>query len=225
MLITITIHVILILLLLFAFGLKYMDPPLESGIAVNFGNSDVGSGSVQPSEPIRSAPKQSKPKPVSTQAEELQEEVITQEIEDAPVIENKEKKEESKVNPVREEQEEEPVEEEVEPDPTPDKATTDALSSLINAPKSEGNGNTSEGNNEIGGDKGRPDGDPKASAYYGTGKGLDGDGNYLLGGRRALNKEKYLQQCNEAGVVVVSIEVDRGGEGGKCCTGGKRNYQ
>jgi len=212
MLITVIIHVILILLLLFVFGLKYMDPPLESGIAVNFGNSDVGSGSLKPSEPVRSAPKQSKPKPVSKKAEELKEEVITQEIEEAPVIENKEKKKENKVTPAREEQEEEPVEEEVEPDPTPDKATTDALSSLINAPKRDGNADTSEGNDQIGGDKGRPDGDPKASAYYGTGKGLDGDGNYLLGGRRALNKEKYQQQCNEAGVVVVSIEVDRSGK-------------
>ena len=61
------------------------------------------------------------------------------------------------------------------------------------------------------GEKGKPNGDPNASSYYGTGKGLDGDGNYLLGGRKALNKAKYLQDCNEAGKVVVSIEVDRSG--------------
>ena len=41
---------------------------------------------------------------------------------------------------------------------------------------------------------------------------MDGDGNYLLGGRKALNKKKFVQDCNEAGTVVVSIEVDRNGK-------------
>ena len=69
-----------------------------------------------------------------------------------------------------------------------------------------------EGNDEDSGDKGDPNGDPNAKSYYGTGKGLDGDGNYLLGGRKALNKQKFIQDCNEAGTVVVSIEVDRNGK-------------
>ena len=33
-----------ILLLMFFFGLKYYDPPIEYGVAVNFGNSDFGQG-------------------------------------------------------------------------------------------------------------------------------------------------------------------------------------
>ena len=98
------------------------------------------------------------------------------------------------------------------PDPKPDKSTSDALSSLINGPKNNGKAEGSEGNDNKAGDKGDPNGDPNASNYYGTGKGLDGDGNYLLGGRKALNKEKYIQDCNEAGKVVVSIEVDRNGK-------------
>ena len=100
----------------------------------------------------------------------------------------------------------------VAPDPTPDKKTTDALSSLINGPKSDGTEKGGEGNDDKTGDKGNPDGDPNAKSYYGNGKGLDGDGNYLLGGRKALNKEKFVQECNEAGTVVVSIEVDRNGK-------------
>ena len=86
------------------------------------------------------------------------------------------------------------------------------MSNLINAPKSDGTAKGSEGNDQTTGDKGDPNGDPNAKSYYGTGKGLDGDGNYLLGGRKALNKEKYVQDCNEAGKVVVSIEVDRNGK-------------
>lgn len=65
----------LILFLIFTLGLKYLDPPEEYGIAVNFGTSDVGSGNSQ-SEP---APSSSTPQ---EQVEEVVEEV--QEIEEIP---------------------------------------------------------------------------------------------------------------------------------------------
>ncbi len=51
-----------------------------------------------------------------------------------------------------------------------------------------------------------------SSAYYGNGSGLDGDGNYRLGGRKALNKEKIPQDCNESGLVVVQIKVNQAGQ-------------
>ena len=51
--ITALIAVILVLLL-FVMGTNYMDPPEEYGVAINFGNSEVGSGKVQPTEPIKS---------------------------------------------------------------------------------------------------------------------------------------------------------------------------
>lgn len=53
--ITSGIFAILLLIVLF-FGLTYMDPPPENGIAVNFGSSDVGQGEIQPTEPIKSTP-------------------------------------------------------------------------------------------------------------------------------------------------------------------------
>lgn len=206
MTITVLLHVI-ILLLLFYFGFTYLDPPPENGIAVNFGTTDFGQGDNQPSEPIKTAPKQTTSETLPETKTEIKEEVVTQNTEDAPVIKKEEKKNEVKENP----KEVKKVETK-KPDPKPDKSTTDALSSLINGPKNEDKAEGSEGNDTKAGDKGSPDGDPNASSYYGTGKGLDGDGNYLLGGRKALNKEKYLQDCNEAGKVVVSIEVDRTGK-------------
>ena len=202
--ITVVIHVLLILLLLF-FGLTYLDPPPESGIAINFGTMETGSGVEQPQEPIEAAPQQTtaEVKPVETS---IKEEVVTQEIEAAPVIQEK-KKEEPIVQKV-----EKPVEEKPEPakkpDPKPDKSTTDALSSILNAPRQDGTQSSGEGNDQTAGDKGDPSGDPNANAYYGSGTGLDGDGNYRLGGRRALNKEKFVQDCNESGRVVVQIEVN-----------------
>ncbi len=209
--ITVVIHVI-ILLLLFYVGLSYLDPPPENGIAVNFGTMDTGSGNVQPTEKIKTAPKPTTTKPVVQQKAEIKEEVVTQDNEEAPVIKKEEKKEEVKEVVEEVPEKEEPVKEpEKKPDPKPDKSTTDALSSLINGPKSDGVDQGGEGDNKTGGDKGDPDGDPNAKSYYGNGKGLDGDGNYMLGGRKALNKKKIVQDCNEAGTVVVSIEVDRNG--------------
>lgn len=206
MTITVIVHVI-ILLLLFYVGMKYFDPPLEKGIAINFGTSETGSGMVQPTDRLQSAPQQAAPKPVSPSKTEIKEEVVTQNSEEAPVI----KKEKPKKEEIKESVPEKPKKEPAKPDPKPDKSTTDALSSILNGPKSDGTAKGGEGNENSPGDKGSPDGDPNASSYYGTGKGLDGDGNYLLGGRRALNKEKFVQNCNEAGTVVVSIEVDRNG--------------
>lgn len=206
--ITATLHVLLILLMLF-FGFKYLDPPPQQGIAINFGTSDVGSGVEQPTEPVQSAPQTSRPEvtPVETA---MKEEVVTQEVEDAPVIE--EKKEEPVVQKTQETPEEKIEEPVKEPEPQPEKSTTDALSSILNGPENEGQTDGGEGTDQLAGDKGSPDGDPDAKAYYGTGMGLDGDGNYRLGGRRALNKEKFVQDCNESGVVVVQIEVNRNGD-------------
>lgn len=81
----------------------------------------------------------------------------------------------------------------------------------MNGPENDGQEAEGEGDDQKAGDKGDPDGDPNAKNYYGTGKGLDGDGKYRLGGRKALNKERYTQDCNESGEVVVKIEVDRNG--------------
>ncbi|MEZ4778940.1 MAG: energy transducer TonB [Flavobacteriaceae bacterium] len=206
MAITVILHVI-ILLLLFYFGFTYLDPPPENGIAVNFGTTEYGQGNNQPTEPIKTAPKETAEEAVPVTKTEIKEDVVTQEKEDAPVIKKEEKKEVVKETP----KEIKKVETK-KPDPKPDKTTTDALSSLINGPKNNGKAEGSEGNDDKAGDKGDPNGDPNANSYYGTGKGLDGDGNYLLGGRKALNKEKYIQDCNEAGKVVVSIEVDRSGK-------------
>src|SRR5699024_4551882 len=137
---TLTIVLFLLLALcLILFGLRYMDPPEQKGIAVNFGVSDVGSGNVQPEKPIESTPnKTTTPPPTESVASKVEEEVVTQDTEDAPVIEN-EKKEEPKpeTKPIEEELEPAP-EPEPEPEPEPDKTTSDAISNLLNAPKSDG---------------------------------------------------------------------------------------
>lgn len=209
MTITVILHVLL-LILFFYVGLTYLDPPPEEGIAVNFGATETGSGNIQPTEPIKSAPQETTPPPTSQPKTEIKEEVVTQDNEEAPVI-----KKEKKIEPKKEiPKKEEPKKEAPKPvEKTPDKTTKNALESLINGPKSDGTAKGSEGDDTTGGgDKGNPNGDPNAKSYYGTGKGLDGDGNYKLGGRKALEKAKEMQDCNQDGIVVVDITVDRQGK-------------
>ncbi len=219
---------ILFVLLMFFFGLKYLDPPEERGIAINFGTTDLGSGDIQPDAPIKSAPqpRSTPPPPKEVEevaAEDIQEEVLTQDEEDAPVIQDKkEVVKESKKQPEQPKKEVKEKVEEPQPEPMPDpepipeqkpdKSVTEAMQSLMSGPESDGQAEGGEGNDTQAGDKGDPDGDSKAKSYYGTGKGLDGDGNYRLGGREALVKKKFEQDCNESGVVVVEIRVNKNGD-------------
>ena len=75
MTITVILH-LLLLILLFYVGMTYLDPPPENGIAVNFGTTDTGSGNIQPTERIKSAPKETTPPPVSQPKTEIKEEVV-----------------------------------------------------------------------------------------------------------------------------------------------------
>jgi protein TonB len=208
--ITVIVYSLLILLLFFV-GMEYLDPPAENGIAVNFGTSETGSGDVQPTQPVASAPKKTiQPEPTPPEPE-VTEKLVTQDIEDAPVIEDKPKeKPKPKVEKALEKPKEKPKEI-VKPDPKPSESTTSALDALINGPKKDGASQGGEGDDKTGGDKGDPNGDPNAKSYYGAGTGIDGDGNYRLSGRKSLNKPRSPQECNESGKVVVSIEVDRNG--------------
>src|SRR5690625_3970543 len=238
LLITAIINVALILVLFF-FGLTYLDPPEESGIAINFGTSSVGSGATQPTEPVKSAPtrQETTPEESTSQTEETateteesseeQEDVATQETEEAPVINKKDEKTKTETEDTEKkeaEKEEQPKKEEepeTAPDPQPEKSTSDALNNVLNGKKNDGKGTSGEGNDNQAGDKGDPNGDPNASSYYGQGTGLDGDGNYRLGGRKALTKKKYTQDCNESGTVVVEIKVNRQGKVVKATPGVK----
>lgn len=229
---TIIVHII-ILFLLFYLSLSYIIPEEEGGIAVNFGTTATGSGDVQPTEPIKSTPNQAAPEETSSVPEpqeqeespEIKDDLMTQELDDAPVIEKKEKETpKNKVEEIKKKLKEktkdqkkskkvtEQKKEIKKPDPKPDKSTLDILNSFSKGAKRDGKEKGGEGNDTSAGDKGNPDGDLNAKSYYGTGKGLDGDGNYRLGGRKALNKEKFVQDCNESGIVVVKIEVNQSGK-------------
>ncbi len=209
---------IILILLIFIVGPKYMQPPEEFGIAVNFGTTDYGSGRVQPKKPVRSEPqkineqpnvKESQPEAAKPQTKT--EEVLTEENEESIAMrkqkeaEAREKAEaEAKARAEAERLEQERKEREAK------KKNLDDLIGGIN--KSEGTESGSEGDDNKTGDKGQIDGDPYAPSYFGQpGSGSGGTG-YGLKGRGRPTKSKYVPECDEEGRVVVEIHVNRSGK-------------
>ncbi|PNW27754.1 energy transducer TonB [Formosa algae] len=226
--ITLLISVI-VLLLLFVVGPPYMDPPEEYGVAVNFGTTDFGSGNVQPNEPIKSEPVKvnkvpeevTEPEPVKpapAEASQVKENVLTEDNAEAVAIkkqkaaeakakqdaENKAKAEadaKAKAEAERVAKEQREKEEK--------KKKLDALIGGVS--KSEGTAKGSEGNDDKVGDKGLSNGDYSAVSYKGSGSGSVGVG-FGLNGRNKISNDEFKQDCNEEGLVVVEIRVDRTGK-------------
>ena len=211
--------VFILLLLIFIVGPKYMDPPLEYGIVVNFGTTDYGIGNIQPKKPVKSEIEEinepqkiveSNPE-ISKPQETKEEKVLTQETEESIAIKKKEvaekriiaeaeakaKKEAERIERLKKEQEAK-------------KKKLDALIGGIG--KSDGTDTGSEGDDNRAGDKGQLDGDPYAPNYFGNpGSGSGGVG-YGLNGRGRPTKSKVVPDCDEEGSVVVEIHVDRNGK-------------
>ena len=208
---------VILLLLLFVVGTKYMDPPEEYGVAVNFGNSDFGKGKVQPLKPVEPRkieeppqPDVSKSEPEPAKTSEVKEEVLTQENAEEIAI-KKEKQAEAKAKAIadakakaeadriakeKREQEEK-------------KKKLDALIGGVS--KSEGSETGNEGNDNKSGDKGQLDGNPYAASYFGgQGAGSGGVG-YGLNGRGKASFKRLKQDCNESGMVIVKIIVNQSG--------------
>lgn len=210
--------VILLLLLIgiYNYGMKYLDPPVEYGLAINFGNSEVGSG-----EPVENTKAQEtqQEEVVEQQAKEVPKEVIKEELitdetaKEVPVVE---KKPETQKNVKDTPKEVKPTE---KPKPKPSKETTDALNSLLNGPSKDG-ATTGEGDGTQKGVKGNENGAPSSDKYYGN-SGSGSGGNYNLAGRKALSKPIEKPDCQEEGTVVVSIEVDQNGRVIKATPGAK----
>ncbi len=209
--VVITALILLLMILgIFNLGMNYLDPPEEYGLAINFGDSNVGNG-----EPIVKSKEKSTPKKIvekvskvveETPKEVIKEKVITKETtKDVPVVE-KVKEIKKEVTPKKE-----VIKKKIpKKKPTPSKATKDALNNLFNGNKSEGKPK-GEGDDKKNGVKGEKDGDPNSSKYYGN-KGNGSGGNYNLSGRKALSKPIEKPNCQEEGIVVVRIEVDKTGK-------------
>lgn len=218
--------------LLVFFLLKFSDtittlPELEGGggggdVAVNFGDSEFGMGENYDSkETFVSSSKQTPQEPAD------EKEILVSDNEDAPAAAEVKKPTEKPKKP----EEPKPI---VKPQPKPSKSTSDALNSLLG-----GNDQSGDGNDNVGGNKGKAYGNTSDRGYnggggsgtgsgggngsgQGTGSGSgygsgigggrgSGVGNYQLAGRKPLTKPAPRYECNEEGQVAVRITVDRNG--------------
>ena len=226
-----------LLLLLFYIGLTYLDPPIENGIAINFGTTDFGSGKVQPKEKIRQEPRQVEPEPVQetpppsepqqVAANEPVEKVLTSNDEETIRI-NQQKEAKRKAEEIAKRKraeaerianEKKEAEERKRREQENKKKNLDALIGGIG--KSDGTTTGSEGDDSRQGDKGSPEGNPYATSYYGAPGSGSGTGGYGLNGRSLVSKGAVRQECNEDGRVVVRIVVDRNGRVTKATPGVK----
>tara|TARA_B110000902_G_C14260147_1_gene569480 strand:+ start:786 stop:1625 length:840 start_codon:yes stop_codon:yes gene_type:complete len=210
-----TIILLILLFVIFNYGMTYLDPPEEYGLAINYGDSNVGIG-----EPVERTKRVSTPKVVEkeevvqeevvqelleTPKEIIKEEIITDDtVKDVPVVEKKEEKK----APVKEVVNKEIPKE--KPKSKPSKETQDALNNLLNGNSSDGKAK-GEGDDKKEGVKGNEKGDSDSNRYYGN-TGSGSGGNYNLAGRKALSKPIEQPDCQEEGIVVVRITVDKNGK-------------
>ncbi len=205
---------VIILLLIFGiynYGMQYLDPPEEYGLAINFSTSKVGNGKpVEKTKKVPTSKVVEKQEIVEEKVEEVQKEIIEEEIitddtsKDVPVVEKKEEKQELVKEVVKKNIPKD------KPQFKPSKETQDALNSLLNGNSSDGKPK-SEGDDKETGVKGKEKGDVNSSKYYGN-TGSGSTDNYNLAGRKALSKPKQQPDCQEEGVVVVRIQVDKNGK-------------
>ena len=209
---------IIILLLLFVVGTKYMDPPEEYGVAVNFGNTDFGKGNVQPRQPVKSEPREIEepPQPEASKAEptkaaEAKEDLLTADNSEAIAI-KKQKDAEAKAKAVADAKAKAEADK-IAKEQREQEEKRKKLDALIGGvSKSDGTTTGSEGNDNKAGDKGQLDGDPYAPSYFGgQGTGSGGVG-YGLNGRGRASYDTLKQDCNESGMVIVKIIVNQSGK-------------
>ena len=185
---TFSVHALLLLLFAF-FGISYQDPPPEYGIPVNFGNSLDGSGD------DAAAPEGAEQPQAPTEAVSAETEATTQDVVEAPSVSSEKPK-----KPV-----EKPVEKPAEKPQDPRlKSALDNFKKSGGSPTGTGSG---QGSTTGGGDQGAANGSGNGNGTGGTGN----RGDYKLGNRSALERPKPRYDCEDDGVVVVKVYVDRSG--------------
>ncbi len=232
---TILFHLLLLLALVFMALHTPLPLPGEEGVEVNLGYDNKGTGNIQSktpppqkqnTPPPKKTEKKRQPEPEPEKTVSKQEEQnITQNTEEAPAIEKKQKKPEKKKEKLTKKTEKKPVTEKVEkkqpeqkkPEPKPQPKPVEKPKPVVNkralfkGSKNRTGTGTNQGTGTQAGDQGKPHGFEDSNKYDGQG----GKGNgpaYDLGGRGAKYLDKPRSTFSEAGTVVVTIWVNQDGK-------------
>lgn len=184
---------ILIVIICHAFGYQPPDPPIpENGVEVNLGDSDMGIG--ENSEPSSSVPTPPSPNSLSNDNSPVEDEVLTQDIEESTSIAQKK----SPREPVKSET----TQPEKNKEPT---INVNAIFKGSNKKNTTGSQGTTQGV----GDQGNPDGNPNSQSY--SGQAGNGGSSFNLSGRSVKSLPQPNYSTNEQGKIVVEIWVDPNG--------------
>lgn len=204
-------------------------PPVEEGMEVNLGNSDDGSGDVQPLRPGPPAAAEKEvntpPKAVNTPVENVKAVETDDNDEEAPdvkVPKPKVSNPESKVIPTKENttttKKNNTKPQVVEnPKPAPPKPRATYKGGDGSGPGGNNadtwNDSKSQGNTSGSGDRGKINGDPNSKNYDGFGG--SGNGSYTiqgnLKGRAIIRQPSFQDEFNENAKVAVDLSVDASG--------------
>lgn len=216
--------IVVVVLLLFCmsiFGLRYMDPPQEYGLAVNFGNTDFGKSQDSKIEKLKTSEANQAEEKLETPPEsaaedspsEIEEDLISDNTSEDFAIDKLEEEKllKRKTDSLAEIKRQELL---IQKEQEIKRAELDALMGGLSSEPS-----SSDGTTDTAGNQGVVTGSPDSSEYYSQG-GNDENGDYQLGDRKVLNKAIYEANCVE-GNVVVRIEVNRNGKVVKATPGVK----
>ena len=184
---TILFHALAVLILFLMAFRTPLPLPGEEGVEVDLGMMDQGMGNIQPEKPA--IPMAAQPQ---QQTNKNEEDIVTQNDDEAPAIEKPKNTKPKQKKPAE------------EPKPTVNQR---ALFKGNNNPQSGG----SEGITGQPGDQGNPNGLAGIKKYDGQGGKGNGTG-YDLGGRGAKSLHRPNDDFSEEGIVVVDIWVNRQGK-------------
>ncbi len=223
---TLIFHLGLVILFIFSGLITPLPLPEEEGILINFGTSNEGEGFIEPSATLQTqAVEQQKPIPSETaiQSGKTEEEILTQDIEEAPAVESKALEEERKREEELERQRLEKIERErLEEQKRIQEITDRTRNALSNNRNNADNAATGEGETTGQGNQGSETGSVNSDNHSSGISGLGDKGiSYSLAGRtpQSLPKPEYNYQAE--GIVVVEVTVNQNGNVTKATAGVK----
>jgi outer membrane biosynthesis protein TonB len=199
--------IIMAVLMALCYFIVFKNPPPPEmgtgGILVNYGTTDEGMGTditsvEEPSKAER--PNHTKPTkvtpapptPQKTQVEQSDKKVVTQNTEDAPVVDANSKK----------------VSKTVATQPVTKPAKPTVNQNALYKGKSNGGMGEGDGTTNTPGNQGKPDGSTLANNYNGTGSG---NGGLRMAQRSFVNKPSVTDANRRSGKIFVDIRVDKNG--------------
>lgn len=209
---------LLLIILFFGLGLTYYDPPIDYGMEINFGNTVQNSGNIKEQnhelnnldviEEDQSSVKPATKSNTEINASMKSKSVLTERKSSVsiPKKESLKKRNQKKVKEGKK-IEKLTIKKDI---PKVSKTTKNIVSNLLNKKKQVNDNQPNNSQSLV--NKNSRNQSAYSSTYYNSSISGSDIKSYGLNGRSLQSKGKVLQECNEQGLVVVRISVNRKGE-------------